>query len=133
MSFPWIMCGLALGAGILLVVSGFQHRPIRPAAQPSFSTQNLPADAAKRGVQAAVCAILVLALTGWPIAALAAAVFGWFASELIGGSHSGRCRRCSHRGDRDLDRDAARHDRRRAWSRVRDRRDRARRSRSDQR
>lgn len=88
MSFPWIMCGLALGAGILLVVSGFQHRPIRPAAQPSFSIQNLPADAARRGVQAAVCAILVLALTGWPIAALAAAMFGWFASELLGGSRA---------------------------------------------
>src|SRR5262249_36955946 len=88
MSFPWIMCGLALGAGILLVVSGFQQRPIRPAAQPSFSFQDLPADAAKRGVQAAVCSTLVLAFTGRPIPALAAAMFGWFASELLGGSRA---------------------------------------------
>ena len=90
MSFPWIMCGLALGAGILLVVSGIQHRPIRPAAQPSLSIQKLPPDAAKRGVQAAVCAILVLALTGWPVAALAAAMFGWCAPELLGGSRAVR-------------------------------------------
>lgn len=88
MTVLWTVCGLAVGAGILLVISGLQRGASPAATRSSLSTLNLPADAARRGLQAAACSILVLALTRWPVAAFAAAVFGWFASELIGSSHS---------------------------------------------
>jgi tight adherence protein B len=78
--------GLAIGTGILLIISGVHRRSITAASRSRFSSQNLPAGATKRGVQAGASSILVLALTRWPVAAFAAAVFGWFASELIGSS-----------------------------------------------
>jgi tight adherence protein B len=88
MSLLSIACGLAFGAGVLLIISGLQRSPIRRVTRFNLSGQNLPTDSVKRGAQALVCSVLVLALTGWPIAGLAAAVFGWFAAELLGGSRA---------------------------------------------
>ena len=88
MNILGLACGLAFGTGILLIISGLQRRPDPSPTRHSLSTWNLPPDAAKRGVQAVACSVLVLALTRWPVAALAAGMFGWFAFELIGSSHS---------------------------------------------
>jgi hypothetical protein len=82
------MCGVAIGAGILLVLSGLERKAVATAPRRRRSRPDLPADATRRAAQAICGGLVVLALTGWPIAAFAAALFGWFTTELVGGSRA---------------------------------------------
>jgi hypothetical protein len=88
-TFTWVICGVAFGTGVLLVFSGLRHQVSSSAAVFAWrEIPQLPRDATRRGAQAVVGSLVALGLTGWPIAALATALFGWFAAELVGGSRA---------------------------------------------
>lgn len=76
--------GLCAAAGLLLVISGLQPRPVRPAAR------RRPADPelGPRVRRALAAGLPVLVVTRWPAAALAAAGFGWFSPDLFGSGSS---------------------------------------------
>lgn len=79
-----LMIGVLTGTGVLLVVAGLRGNPILPRPQPAST---LPAVTASMGpdrglvwlVGSMVTGLVVLALTGWLVAAAAASVGMWSA------------------------------------------------------
>ncbi len=76
--------GLGIGTGALLIVDGLRHG-ITPAVVRTRGRASLVGgDWSRRGVHAAIGGVVVLVVAGWPVAAVAAGVFGWYATELLG-------------------------------------------------
>ena len=75
------LCGLGVAAGILLIVSGAST----PAPAHPNRRSALPADLRRRVVPAIAAGFVILALTRWPVAALACGLLGWFSGDLLGG------------------------------------------------
>ena len=76
-----ILLGTLLAGGVLLVLDGL--RPTAPQARRAhWPTMPVASDRLGRAVAGAV---VLLALTRWPVAALGAGLLGWFWSDLVGG------------------------------------------------
>lgn len=76
-----VVCGIGVGAGLLLLASGAR---LSPACRPRSPLTVAPA----RVTRAVAAAVVVLAMTGWPVAALGAAALAWWSSDLLGGNRS---------------------------------------------
>lgn len=76
--------GVGLGSGVLLIVDGLRHQTTLPTVRTRRRASYGTGDWSRRAIHAAIGVIVVVAVTGWPIAALAAGVFGWYATELVG-------------------------------------------------
>jgi hypothetical protein len=76
--------GLGIGTGALLIVDGLRRRTTPPTVRTRRRASHVTGDWSRRAIHAAIGVIVVVAVTGWPIAALAAGVFGWYATELLG-------------------------------------------------
>ena len=78
------LCGAGVGLGLLLVIAGWRgvdvSRPTRASSRPKVERANL------RIGLAAGAAVLVGAATGWPVGAVLAALAGWGAPGLLGGT-----------------------------------------------
>jgi tight adherence protein B len=76
-----LMIGVITGAGVLLVVAGLRGNPILPRPQPAAFASSVPGS--DRGLLwlagSAVAGLVVLALTGWLVAATATGVGVWSA------------------------------------------------------
>ena len=121
------LLGVGIACGIVLVAGSRAHD--RTGGRPPRSPRRGPRPEGVSSVRD--LGGIVLVLTRWPVAAIAAGVAGLVLPRSARRS-SARRRRCrSHRSDRVVDRDAARHDRRRARPRSRHRGDCARRARAD--
>lgn len=77
------LCGLGVGAGVLLLVSGASGTTAHSGA--ASRVRKLDSDFQRRAARAAAAAFLILVLTRWPVAAVACGLLGWFASDLLGG------------------------------------------------
>jgi tight adherence protein B len=78
------LLGAGVGLGLLVVVAGVRGVP-RPSATRARVAWRRRVDHLERRVALGLAAaIAVLALTGWPVAAIAAAVFGVTAPSLLG-------------------------------------------------
>ncbi len=77
-----LLAGAGVGLGLVLVVTG-----LRPAAKPVTppSPSRRP-DLHARVVRSVIAGLAVLVLVRWPVLALAAAVLGFFVTDLFGGS-----------------------------------------------
>jgi tight adherence protein B len=78
-----VACGIGIGAGLLLLASSAGAS--LPRLGRRLPSQSVPIG---RVVRTGATAVAVLALTGWPVAALGAAGFAWWASDLLAGSRS---------------------------------------------
>lgn len=81
MSVLAALVGAGLAGGVLLVVSALH----RPGALGARHTLRIESEARRRLLPAAGAALLTAAFTRWPVAALGAAVAGWWWPELFGG------------------------------------------------
>lgn len=77
------LCGLGVGAGLLLLLSGASGTAARSVA--ATHLRRLDPDLQRRAGRAAAAAFVILALTRWPVAAVACGFLGWFSSDLLGG------------------------------------------------
>jgi hypothetical protein len=81
------LCGAGVGLGLLLVIAGWRGvdvaRPTRASSRPKVERANL------RIGLAAGAAVIVGAATGWPVGAVLAALAGWGAPGLLGGTKGG--------------------------------------------
>jgi len=75
--------GLGVGAGVLVVLSGARGDTGAPAA--AARVHHLGAALPQRATIAGGSALVILALTRWPVAAVACGLLGWFAQDLLGG------------------------------------------------
>jgi tight adherence protein B len=75
-------CGGGLVVALVLAVSGLPKRPKRTPRAPLRAFPR-PADLTSRLVLAVAAAILLGALTGWPVAAFGGAAMGFFAKALL--------------------------------------------------
>ncbi|MDA8366740.1 MAG: pilus assembly protein TadB [Actinomycetota bacterium] len=78
------LCGAGVGLGLVVIWAGLRGidlaRPTRTSARPKLERANL------RIGLAAGAAVVVGAATGWPVGALLAALAGWGAPGLLGGT-----------------------------------------------
>ncbi|MCC9309955.1 type II secretion system F family protein [Kitasatospora sp. RB6PN24] len=79
-----LIAGLAAGGGIALLIASIIGWP-RKVRTRSGTGQRLAAFARKRGAAAAITALVVLALTRWPVAAIGTGLLVLFWSKLFGG------------------------------------------------
>src|SRR6266508_4049628 len=82
----FVLCGLVVGAGVWLVVTGARRmeRPDRPSTRARLRDK-LTGSAGYRLAAAVAVAVVVAAVTRWPVAALLAALFTYAAPSLLGG------------------------------------------------
>jgi len=80
--------GVAVGGGLALLVVALRGFPAKPAGSASSSERAAEAMAflGRRGTIAGVAAVLVLALTRWPVAAIAAGTLAFLWDRLFGGA-----------------------------------------------
>jgi len=76
-----VACGVGIGAGLLILTSSTHAS--RPGRR--LPSRDVPIG---RAARSGATAVAVLALTGWPVAALGAAGFAWWAGDLLAGSRS---------------------------------------------
>ncbi len=75
--------GLGIGTGALLIVDGLRHNT-QPTGRNRRRTPLVMGHLSRRAVHTAIGVIIVAIVTGWPVAAVAAGLFGWYATELLG-------------------------------------------------
>ncbi|MFG2845954.1 type II secretion system F family protein [Kitasatospora sp. NPDC048296] len=80
-----ILAGIGAGGGIALFVASLVGWPRKERTGPSGATR-LIAFARQRGAAAAIAALVILAITRWPVAAIAAAALALFWNKLFGGA-----------------------------------------------
>ncbi|WP_331727377.1 type II secretion system F family protein (plasmid) [Kitasatospora sp. NBC_00374] len=80
-----ILAGLGVGGGIALLVASLVGWPRKEHSGPTTSARFI-AFARRRGAAAVIAALVVLAVTRWPVAALAAAALALFWNKLFGGA-----------------------------------------------
>jgi Flp pilus assembly protein TadB len=86
---PALLAGGVAGAGLLLLVVAVRGLPRRPPAAPAPPGGRLPpalAFLSRRGWKATIAALLALAITRWPIAALGAGLLTMTWHGLLGGA-----------------------------------------------
>jgi Flp pilus assembly protein TadB len=85
---PALLAGGAAGAGLLLLVVALRGLPRRPPARPPACGRLPPALAflSRRGWKATIAALLALAITRWPIAAIGAGLLTMTWHGLLGGA-----------------------------------------------
>ena len=120
------LLGAGVGLGVFLCIGGSTGTP--RAGSQDLSVRHL-GEPRSFGPSSALGVCLVL--TRWPVAAVAGGALGWFSPELLGGRAAREHATGRTEAIAIVDRDAARHDRRRARPRGRDRGDLARRARPD--
>ena len=76
------LLGAGIAAGVLLIASG-ARRSVAPP--PQIRHRALPPDLQRRLVSACAAGLVILVMTRWPVAAIACATLGWFATDLLGG------------------------------------------------
>jgi hypothetical protein len=83
MTFVAALVGAGCAAGVLLILSG-----LRDSGTPAHAFRvptSVPAGATRRLAVAVAAAVVVGALTRWPVAAVAVGAAGWWWPELFGG------------------------------------------------
>jgi Flp pilus assembly protein TadB len=85
---PALLAGGVAGAGLLLLVVAVRGLPRRPPARPPAGGRLPPALGflSRRGWKATIAALLALAITRWPIAALGAGLLTMTWHGLLGGA-----------------------------------------------
>jgi Flp pilus assembly protein TadB len=85
---PALLAGGAAGAGLLLLVVAVRGLPRRPPARPPAGGRLPPALGflSRRGWKATIAALLALAITRWPIAAIGAGLLTMTWHGLLGGA-----------------------------------------------
>jgi Flp pilus assembly protein TadB len=85
---PALLAGGAAGAGLLLLVVAVRGLPRRPPARPPAGGRLPPALGflSRRGWKATIAALLALAITRWPIAAIGAGLLIMTWHGLLGGA-----------------------------------------------
>jgi Flp pilus assembly protein TadB len=85
---PALLAGGAAGAGLLLLVVAVRGLPQRPPARPPAGGRLPPALGflSRRGWKATIAALLALAITRWPIAAIGAGLLTMTWHGLLGGA-----------------------------------------------
>jgi tight adherence protein B len=76
------LLGCVCGLGVLVVIVGWRGQPLRPRRR-NVRQDRVDQLGLRMGL-AVGAAVTVMALTHWPVAALAAAMFGWTTPTLIG-------------------------------------------------
>lgn len=77
------LCGALVAGGMWLAVSAIRPVPVRPGpSRPAWRIRLAALDTARLAVAAAV-GLLALVLTRWPVAAIGAAIGGWFAGGAL--------------------------------------------------
>ncbi len=84
-----VLCGLFVGAGLWLLVTGALRieRPQRPSTGARLR-ERLTRGTGYRLAAAVAVAVVVAAVTRWPVAALLAGMFGYAAPTLLGGGRA---------------------------------------------
>src|SRR5262249_20838654 len=84
-----VLCGLLVGAGLWLVVTG-ARRTIRPDQPSTLSwlRHKLTGRTGHRLAAAVAVAAVVATVTRWPVAALLAGLFGYAAPAMFGGGRA---------------------------------------------
>lgn len=75
------LCGLGIAGGLLMIWSGAST----PRSDDGRRLPTLPDNVQRRGARAIAAGTVILVLTRWPVAALAAGLLGWFSPDLLGG------------------------------------------------
>jgi tight adherence protein B len=83
------LLGAGLAAGILLAMSGLRPTDDAPTRLTGWR-RRMPRSLAVQLTLAVVAGAVAGSLTGWPTAAMAAAVLGWFTPRMAGGTRRGR-------------------------------------------
>jgi Flp pilus assembly protein TadB len=85
---PALLAGATAGAGLLLLVVAVRGLPRRPPARPAAGGRLPPALGflSRRGWKATIAALLALAITRWPIAAIGAGLLTMTWHGLLGGA-----------------------------------------------
>ena len=80
-----VLAVVGVAAGAWLIVDGWRPAPIAGDAHTviTASTQRHDHKVRDRALRAALLSIVLLVLSGWPIAAIAGALLGWFSPELF--------------------------------------------------
>ena len=89
MTGPSVLCGLSVGVGLWLLVTGALRieRPERPSAGARLRDR-LTRRTGYRLATAAAVAVVMAAVTRWPVAALLAGLFTYAAPSLLGGGRA---------------------------------------------
>jgi tight adherence protein B len=82
-----VLATIALGVGIVLLVSGFGHSTSASISRTSFASRLTP-DARTRLWRAVAAALILGIATRWPVAFAAGAAIGWFSSDVLGSGAS---------------------------------------------
>lgn len=80
MSLLSLLMGAGVGVGVMLVLSGLRPTPRAPSAP----TPPRWPDLDKRALRAAIAGVAVFLLARWPVVTLAAAMLGFFFTDLFG-------------------------------------------------
>jgi hypothetical protein len=79
------LLGLGVGFGLWLLLTGWSAPPSNSRATGLAWRDRLPTDLGARFGWAVGAALLLAVTTRWPVAAMAGAALGWWASDLFGG------------------------------------------------